>query len=286
VLFVDRQGGQEPSGSINLLGRYDMICVRAHADFDKDWHFLKGPKQPFWVLHAAAINIGETASAPDFRDFTSAGVLDVDAYINAMGHLIDKMVAASSAVGAQHLVFFPFGMGAFLRNLHSNDRSFEGDALMQMLRRRLADRFAQGIGRAAQRMAVHVCLQFGAEEALMNADAFIRALAALPPVLKQQVALYPEGDCLQLAHELASTSAMVLLVNGANRQLIGNHWFAGRAKRAIDENLHRRSWTLSAQAYLLNRFGERGEMEGSLPRRDTNELRVNTTVLGGRIMYL
>merc|ERR1712072_992306 len=90
------------------------------------------------------------------------------------------------------------------------------------------------------------------------------------------------GDCLHLAHELALTSPNVMLVNGANRQLIGNHWFAGQAKRAIDENLHRRSWMLSAHAYMLNNFGERGELWGQAEDRPKDELQTNVARLGGR----
>eukprot|EP00419_Tripos_fusus_P062755 CAMPEP_0172907818 /NCGR_PEP_ID=MMETSP1075-20121228/179587_1 /TAXON_ID=2916 /ORGANISM="Ceratium fusus, Strain PA161109" /LENGTH=62 /DNA_ID=CAMNT_0013765497 /DNA_START=44 /DNA_END=228 /DNA_ORIENTATION=- len=42
------------------------------------------------------------------------------------------------------------------------------------------------------------------------------------------------------------------LLNGANRELIGNHWFEDGARFAIDENLHRRSASLARAALLLN----------------------------------
>jgi len=41
-------------------------------------------------------------------------------------------------------------------------------------------------------------------------------------------------------------------LNGANRKLIGNHWFGERAKTAIDENLHRRSSSASIISNCLN----------------------------------
>ena len=65
-------------------------------------------------------------------------------------------------------------------------------------------------------------------------------------------------DCLQLAHELSAKawittgSPKVAILNGASRKLVGNHWFQGGARYAIDENLHRRSSSMARAALLLN----------------------------------
>merc|ERR1719487_1241305 len=61
-----------------------------------------------------------------------------------------------------------------------------------------------------------------------------------------------------LAHELTvchgrPATMKVCLLNGANRKLIGNHWFSHGAKTAIDENFHRRSATMARVALLMNK---------------------------------
>merc|ERR1711869_74519 len=99
----------------------------------------------------------------------------------------------------------------------------------------------KAVANAQTTATVHLCIQFDNEEAQRNADALIR-----------------------LAQELAKSSPNVVLVNGANRRLIGNHWFGDHARRAIDENLHRRSWKMAALAYLLNDFSTEAHTEGAL----------------------
>merc|ERR1712118_123096 len=180
--------------------------------------------------------------------------------MGAMSRIYRNMVKVIEHLRVQHFLFFAFGMGAFLRFLLLNDSKYNDDSKLQRIRRELARRFIDAFGAAPPQVTLHLCLQFSSDEALRNADAFIRALKGAPEAVKSRSIIWPEGDCLDLAHDLACTSPNVLLANGANRQLIGNHWFAGMAKRAIDENLHRRSWTLSATAYMLNNFGGRGEL--------------------------
>eukprot|EP00928_Gymnodinium_smaydae_P093154 TRINITY_DN7717_c0_g5_i1.p1 TRINITY_DN7717_c0_g5~~TRINITY_DN7717_c0_g5_i1.p1 ORF type:complete len:503 (-),score=133.98 TRINITY_DN7717_c0_g5_i1:187-1695(-) len=292
TLFVDSSPpaciGSAPAGGPNLLGRFDSVCVWAHADFDKDWRYIKGKTKCFAVLHAAAVNIGESSRAADFPDFSRGSELDEDAYVEAMAHIYVNIARACRAIQAGHLLLFPFGMGAFLRHLRLLDRRFEDDVKMQELRRRLASRWVAVLAeKASPTLELHLCLQFADLEAQRNADAFLRAFAAAPAALRKRVTVYPEGDVLQLAHNLAQSSRThVCLLNGANRQLLGNHWFAGHAKRAIDENLHRRSWTLSALSYLLNAFGTRGEMDNGPPLRDKDELRRNVTAMGGVVSQL
>merc|ERR1712224_10817 len=84
---------------------------------------------------------------------------------------------------------------------------------------------------------------------------FVRALKDADPALRGRVTVWQGCDSPELAHKLATTSDKVAIVNGANRRLLGNHWFSDSARRAIDENLHRRSWTMSALSYLINSYG-------------------------------
>jgi len=291
LLCLDQAHMQEPNalaGGKMLLGRYDAVCVRVCSDFDREWRFIKGPRNDFWVAHAAALNVGESTMATDFHDFCRpvnssnlSGSLDEERYYKAMGKILANVVEASTAVEAQHLVFFPFGMGAFLRHLGQLDGNFADDEQLQRLRRRLAHSFVEVLGRSPQHLQIHLCLGFSAEEPQRNADAFLRALCQASSGLTSRLTIYPEGDSLQLAHELAAKSTNVVLVNGANRQLLGNHWFAGRAKMAIDENLHRRSWRLAAMSYLLNGFDGR-EPSGRSPEALQNRVQA----MGGRVQKL
>ncbi|CAK0852910.1 unnamed protein product, partial [Prorocentrum cordatum] len=81
--------GSARAGDLNLLGRYDVCCVKTCADLDRKWGWLKGQKMDFWVAHAAAVNIGESVDAPDFTDFRKhenevAKALDEWKYIEAL----------------------------------------------------------------------------------------------------------------------------------------------------------------------------------------------------------
>jgi len=283
--------GNSPPGGRYLLGRYDLVMVKTNSDLDRNWQFAKGKKGEFWVLHAAAINIGESKLADDFPDFvkpptnqngTGAGSLDEEAYYRAMEQIIANVVWACTESKAHHLVFFPFGMGAFLRHLGRIDEKFVDQAELQRLRRRLANSFVKVLGKLAPKtLCIHLCLMFSDEEAQANADALLRAFAAQDSAeaakLRPLLTVHPEGDALQVASDLGEKDRNVVLLNGANRCLLGNHWFAGRAKKAIDENLHRRSWRMAATAYLINGY------DGHDPtRREPNELQQNVTWLGGR----
>ena len=86
---------------------------------------------------------------------------------------------------------------------------------------------------------------------------------------------------MEVAYQLALDCPDVGLLNGANRRLLGNHWFAGKATQAIDENLHRRSWRLAAAAYVLNHYvsGDR-----SVRQEDTLQRRVERC--GGKVIFL
>jgi len=267
--------------------------VKTCADLDRKWGWLKGQKMDFWVAHAAAVNIGESVDAPDFTDFRKhenevAKALDEWKYIEAMGHIMDNIVTVCTKLQIKQMVFFPFGMGAFLRHLGRIDSNFIHDEEMQRLRRALAVRMVDSWAKLPRGLQVHLCLQFSTEEAQRNADAFLRAIVGNAELgkkgssMKDRVVIIPEGDALNVASDLAIWSDKVLLVNGANRQLIGNHWFASRAKMAIDENLHRRSWRLAATAYMLNEYD--GEQDILQRQEDTLVRRVKQ--LGGTVVDL
>lgn len=134
--------------------------------------------------------------------------------------------------------------------------------------------FADAITETHDRLQLHLCMSFAEGEPQENADAFLQAFGSASSGLKRRTTVWPDGDSLELSHELAKRSRQVLLVNGANRELLGNHWFGRHAKRAIDENLHRRSWVLAAQSYMLNNFGSRGSR---------NSLKDNVRWIGGEV---
>eukprot|EP00930_Biecheleria_cincta_P016583 TRINITY_DN13438_c0_g1_i2.p1 TRINITY_DN13438_c0_g1~~TRINITY_DN13438_c0_g1_i2.p1 ORF type:complete len:659 (-),score=117.51 TRINITY_DN13438_c0_g1_i2:103-2079(-) len=295
VLFVDSRASGEPNaaaGGENILGRYDVLCLRVCADYDRDWQFIKASRKDFWVAHAAAINIGESVSAPDFGDFCIApnpgdasGKLNEELYFSSMGSIFENIAYACTNLKIQSLILFPFGMGAFLRHLGQLDSKYFDDEEQQRLRRRVARECVAALAKGTSEAChIHLCLMFGHQESERNADAFIRALVAKEAAsLGKRVTIWPEGDSFHLANMIASKdSKNVMLLNGANRRLLGNHWFAGRAKIAIDENLHRRSWRMSAMAYLLNDFDASREFEG----RSGDELEQRVKKLGGRVEML
>jgi len=107
---------------------------------------------------------------------------------------------------------------------------------------------------------VHLCLVCANNESIENHNCFVEAAAdrlrdnrGLSSVLK----LRRNVDSMQLAHHLLRSgpegcAMKVGLLNGANRELCGNHWFQDGARFAIDENLHRRSASLARASLLLN----------------------------------
>mmetsp|Transcript_140284 Transcript_140284/g.364603 ORF Transcript_140284/g.364603 Transcript_140284/m.364603 type:complete len:526 (-) Transcript_140284:95-1672(-) len=299
-LFLDRTPastiGSAPAGGTFLLGRYDVVAVKVCADLDRNWNFIKGPKNDFWVAHAAALNIGESMRATDFHDFSrqenemgqnamgqrGQGMLEEELYLEAMEHIMANVCQACTRLHVEHLIFFPFGMGAFLRHLRLLDGKFAQRRVMQDLRRKLTHVLMKALVEGLPDSAnIHLCISFGNDEAKDNGDAFLRAVVgpgAAMEELRKRLTVWPSADALQVAHVLAQASPeKVVLVNGANRRLIGNHWFEGKAKWAIDENLHRRSWTMSAIAYVLNGY------DGQDRARSPQELQNNVLRLGGQV---
>lgn len=279
MLFLDESPdsrvGDALASTTNLLGRYDVVVVRARPDYDRDWNLLPPEKKfGFFVAHAAAINIGESIRAADFFDYSREGKLDKDGYVRAMGHVLLNVVKACNNIRVEHFVFFPFGLGAFIRHVSLLDPALSEEMEMQELRRAVCQIFVKVLANLHPDCHIHLCISFSEGEPKMNADAFLRAFSSASGDIKRRTTIWPNGDSLQVAADLASRSKFVLLVNGANRRLLGNHWFGKHAKRAIDENLHRRSWTLSALSYMLNNFG--GAEEG-------RDLSTRVRLIGGSV---
>eukprot|EP00930_Biecheleria_cincta_P034124 TRINITY_DN23601_c0_g1_i1.p1 TRINITY_DN23601_c0_g1~~TRINITY_DN23601_c0_g1_i1.p1 ORF type:complete len:723 (-),score=107.44 TRINITY_DN23601_c0_g1_i1:70-2238(-) len=285
VLFVDQSAfaaqGSAPSGGQNLLGRYDCVALRICADYDKDWKFIQGARPSFWVLHAAAVNIGENVRTSEIADFRKEGLnsLDEDKYLKAMLRIFDNVMMVCNTLEAEHLVLFPFGMGAFLRNLHLLDATYCDPLALQQLRCGIVAKMVEALSGSCPQLRIHICLGGDSEEARCNMDAFIRGFRAAGQGVKDRTEIWSGADAFQLSHDLASQSSKVLLLNGANRRLLGNHWFEGGARRAIDENLHRRSWIMSALAYMLNGYSSKR----TFANRSPNELRDNVQWLGGKV---
>lgn len=101
----------------HILGRFDVLVVPALMDYDHEWKFRKQSQNQFLIHHAAAINIGESANADDFEDYSKNGHLDEDKYIRDMGQVFHNILSAQEKSGVKHAVWFPFGMGAFLEIL-------------------------------------------------------------------------------------------------------------------------------------------------------------------------
>lgn len=285
TLFIDQSAvaaeGFAPAGGQNLLGRYDCIALRVCADYDSSWKFIQGNRPNFWVLHAAAVNVGENVRTSEIADFRkeSLASLDEDKYLKAMLRIFDNVMLACTTLEAEHLVLFPFGMGAFLRNLHLLDATYNDERALQNLRCAIVAKLVQALESSLPTLRIHVCLVAGNLEARCNVDAFIRGFRAASQSIKDRTQMWSGADAFQLTHELASQSSKVILLNGANRRLLGNHWFEGGAKRAIDENLHRRSWMMSALAYLLNSYS----CKRTFANRSPHELRDNVQWLGGKV---
>ena len=141
--------------------------------------------------------------------------------------------------------------------------------------------------RLPHNVRVHLCVSLATQEA-GNADALLRAEGEIGTPLISRLTVMAEGDALGIAHELASSSPPinvvggqmecgVMLVNGASRTALGNKWYTQGALQAIDENLHRRSWTMAATSFVLNNWPAPGS-----PSSDRS-LRERVREVGGTV---
>jgi len=257
----------------------------------------------FYIFHAAAINIGEFAEAEDFDDYSTevadeadygnptvrrkSKVLNAPQYLDDMYQVFKSTLTSMAALGCEDAVLFPFGMGAFLRNLKKNDSAFYDDDKLYELKIGVAGKFMDAIvdvilsGKSTLKRA-HLCLVNTSVESVANHNAFIRAAASRAkdsPALSGIVYMHQNTDALEVAHSLAMISGKplsVALLNGCNRKLMGDHWFTHGARLAIDENLHRRSSLMGRVALLLNK--------GTWPiNRAQTDLADHVKFFGGRV---
>lgn len=131
---------------------------------------------------------------------------------------------------------------------------------------------------------IHICLIVANTESIENHNAFVEAAADKVreyPGLKDILLFHRNADVMDLARTLSvdKSPLKIALLNGANRKLFGNHWFQPGAKFAMDENLHRRSTSLSRVSLLLNMSTEPTDR-----RRD--ELANHILSLGGKTVVL
>eukprot|EP00928_Gymnodinium_smaydae_P082507 TRINITY_DN65847_c0_g1_i1.p1 TRINITY_DN65847_c0_g1~~TRINITY_DN65847_c0_g1_i1.p1 ORF type:complete len:593 (+),score=77.33 TRINITY_DN65847_c0_g1_i1:78-1856(+) len=266
-LFRDAAKAKSPEGLVNaggefLLGRYEVLCACVIADLDYQWERIER-KRNFYVAHAAALNVGERQdTAYDFQYFSNADKFDKSKYAKAMGRIVKVIVGASIYLNITDLIFFPFGMGAFLRNLRAMDSDYGNQKLMQRLREDVTLEFMKALASTSKSTRVHLCLRFTPLDAdaanietLGNTAAFLKAFrnTAAKNAFGNRLTVWPDADSMYVAHVLAQDKqSNVMLVNGANRKKIGNHWYENGAFLAIDENIHRRSWTMSAISYYVN----------------------------------
>jgi len=279
VLFSHEQATHTRPNKV--LGRFDSIAVPTVMDLDHDWKPYDSPdsQTPFYTLHGAAINIGESAHAEDFKDYSiKANTLDEDKYLTDMGKVFRLMLSAQDQIGAQESVWFPFGMGAFLRNLPKNDGTYSDHTKLDALRKKIAAQFMEQALKFPA-MNIHLCLPVNHQdltcEMSRNYSAFMQAYKENTP---SNIEIHENVDAASLAQHLANESKVpysVSLANGANRNLIGNHWFGWGAKQAIDENIHRRSSWLAIFAFLLNG----GKKAPSIEQWITDQLHEQQTIL-------
>ncbi|CAE8602611.1 unnamed protein product, partial [Polarella glacialis] len=71
--------------------------------------------------------------------------LDEDLYIGDMSRLWRQALLAMAHLGVDDAIFFPFGMGAFLRHLNLNDDIYEDPKRVRALKRRIADELLAAI---------------------------------------------------------------------------------------------------------------------------------------------
>lgn len=348
-----------------LIGKFDCMALPARADFDSNFEEVKpvanaqgSPAQAsnapdfdvssagwFWMLHMSAPNIGESEEAEDFAAYSKYDAygkprLDQDEYLRDMKELWRTAIMSMGRLGVDDGVIFPFGMGAFLRNLGKVDENYNKyDDRMRGLRKGIAEMVMDAIeslygdpvdlvaedpfatapplpaeaapkaaakagakpkaaapkakAKAAPKaaakaqekpMRIHLCLSVAhAQESIENHNVFIEAAsqkAKTFPRLRDLLQIHRNIDVLQVAINLSGQSSLkVAVLNGANRKLIGNHWFTDGASLAIDENLHRRSASMARIALLLN--------SGVAPRvREGDELADIVRILHGQVVSL
>merc|ERR1712159_801715 len=107
-------------------------------------------------------------------------------YVKDMARLWRNTLNAMGQMEVDDAIYFPFGMGAFLRCLGQCDSRYDRPEKMRRLRKRLADEFMHALcdicfpqlGKdAAGPRRVHLCLLCTSAESIQNHNVFIEAAA-------------------------------------------------------------------------------------------------------------
>ncbi|MCH9631199.1 MAG: hypothetical protein S4CHLAM37_12210 [Chlamydiia bacterium] len=228
------------------------------------------------LTYIASPNIGESKRSPDAPIYRNLfGTLNKSKFLLDFKDTCKMGVRGQIINGADHLVWNPVGMGAFLRNVKRNYFRLPERAIDQLridMAKALLEAFAEEKSTSSK---LHLCLYAGKGETNRNYNAFIKALEEMSSI-RPSVVIHRQGDMLEIGQALANKygSNKANVIVAANRKLLGNHYFDRRALRASDENLHRRSTDLALAAFHLNDgFSVRG--------RRSNELANRVIQLGG-----
>jgi hypothetical protein len=272
-----------------LFGSRDVLVTPCRMDYNAQWNPNPPDQKTFHMLNAAAINVGEGNHPEDLRYYCLPGTyqhykgsLDETKFLQGTGEIAESLLTASQKFGLNDVVFFPIGMGAFLRNLPSADAAYQDPAKMRSLRNGMAKQVAAKMEnqlRSSPNLVIHLALPTGpSDEAKENYNAFIQAVSEIDPAIRQRVIVYPNADATEIAQAIANQKGdySVGLINGANKNLLGNHWFEDGALTAIDENIHRRS-QISAFACLF--------CNGTTPSGHNNRIQRQMGELEQRILY-
>ena len=284
IVFYSQADGTRRKDD-EVLRRFDIMVIPAHMDFDANWDPFPSSAQTtvFDVINATALNIGETARAPDFQDYAvqrSRGLshtLDERAYLKGMERIINNIFYVAQNRRVKELVATGFGMGAFIRKLPENDHAYKNPQKMLDLATEVAAIIMRVAGKNPG-ITFHLCLLQPRDRDIAN-EAYRNYLAFQKAPQPKNVQIHLDVDAAALAQGKANQLSRqgVALLNAANRHYIGNHWPNDKtAHRAQDENFYRRSHRAASCAYLIN--GVRGT------RGSTREWIKN--ILNGREEYL
>lgn len=280
----------------NLLGKFDVVTTPCIMDYDFAFRWKTqedyDKSKQFNVLNAAALNVGENMHAEDFQAYSSGNKFNENKYIEDTDRIVHNIFQAQAALdqknnggASQNIdsVWVPFGMGAFQRYLHKLDKTYQNTESFFNLKRKVAHTILAQLDQFPN-VTMHLCLPIAKgtpneKESILNHNAFVEELKSMPKSIQDRVVVYVNHDATEVAQNLANNKGdnKVALVNGANRNLLGNRWFKRGALAAIDENLTRRSTRLAKIFFLLNRGTDANRVKG------VGELRATVATYGGTI---
>jgi hypothetical protein len=247
-----------------LLSHGEVLAVTCRMDFDSRWLASTNQNRSrFWAAYAVAPNAGNKYSSffrRNGREFVQSE------YLELMRVSARNVGLAAARMELNHLVWFPYGMGAFLRGLGNLDLRFKEPQHMRALRREIAHlQLVTLLSTIPSNCVIHIAIRSGEGEAGENADAFVRAVyeiaARQGANLWDRVVLQESADVSEVCAGLATDAVSglrVMMVVGSNSSRLGNRWEdLSKARIAIEENLHRRSTDLVTFAYAINYVKDR-----------------------------